>query len=118
MAGIRDKNTKPELLVRRVLHKAGYRFRLHDKKLPGKPDLVLRKYKTVIFVNGCFWHRHGCKSFKWPQSRGGFWRNKIEKNVARDCKNYSALGDLGWKVIVVWECELKNREINAEEFCI
>ena len=106
MSGIRSKDTKPELLVRRVLHRAGYRYRLHAKDLPGKPDIILRKYKTVIFVHGCFWHHHDCKNFKWPKTREDFWRKKIDGNVARDRENYSKLGALDWRVIVIWECQI------------
>jgi DNA mismatch endonuclease, patch repair protein len=107
MSGIRGKDTKPEMIVRRALHKAGFRYRLHEKKLPGKPDIVLPKYKTAIFVHGCFWHGHGCKDFKWPKSRVEFWRDKIEGNVARDRREMAALGKMGWQVLIVWECETK-----------
>ena len=107
MAGIKGKNTKPEILVRKALHAQGYRFRLHDKRLPGRPDIVLRKYKTVIFVHGCFWHKHDCKHFKWPKTRPDFWRKKIEGNVARDKRHQQELQELGWNVKVVWECELQ-----------
>lgn len=109
MAGIKGKNTKPEIVVRKALHAQGYRFRLHDKKLPGKPDIVLPKYKTVIFVHGCFWHKHDCKHFKWPKTRPEFWREKIEGNVARDKKHAEELITLGWNVKVVWECEVKDK---------
>ncbi|MCF7848531.1 MAG: very short patch repair endonuclease [Kiritimatiellales bacterium] len=109
MSKIRGKNTKPELFVRSLLHRAGYRFSLHRKELPGKPDIVLRKYKTVVFVHGCFWHRHkGCKTASMPKTNVEFWQQKFERNVSNDRKHKRDLKKLGWKVIVVWECELKN----------
>jgi len=107
MSNIRGKNTKPELLVRKYLHARGLRYRLHVKNLPGKPDLVFPKYRTVVFVHGCFWHHHaGCKYATMPSSRPGFWANKLSDNVARDQYQYAALTELGWRVFVVWECEL------------
>ncbi|MEE2565464.1 very short patch repair endonuclease [Hyphobacterium marinum] len=112
MSGIRGKDTKPEMIVRRGLHARGFRFRLHDKRLPGKPDLVLPKYRTVIFVHGCFWHRHDCKYFKWPATRPEFWHNKIRGNVERDKKHIKELDALGWQVLFVWECELKSKSPN------
>lgn len=114
MSRIRGKNTKPEELVRKYLFSQGFRYRKNDVRLPGKPDVVLPKYKTVIFVNGCFWHKHeGCKYFVWPRNNADFWKKKIESNVMRDIKNYQQLKDLGWKVFVIWECELK-RDCRAE----
>ena len=111
MSRIKNKNTKPEILVRKFLFANGFRFRLNDKKLPGKPDIVLPKYKTVIFVNGCFWHGHeNCKYFKLPGTRTEWWREKIEKNIENDLKKQSQLMDLGYKVIIVWECEIKSKE--------
>ena len=110
MSRIKGKNTKPELLLRSLLHRSGFRFRLHDKKLPGKPDIVLPRYKSVIFVNGCFWHRHpGCKYAYTPKSRQDFWFRKFEATVKRDKKKRKELKKEGWDVIVVWECELKKR---------
>lgn len=109
MSGIKGVDTKPELIIRSGLHRRGFRFRLHDKTLPGKPDLVLKKYNAVIFVNGCFWHKHDCHLFKWPKTREAFWRKKIEGNAARDEKNVQALLDAGWRVMVVWECALKGK---------
>jgi DNA mismatch endonuclease, patch repair protein len=106
MSGIRSKDTKPEMLVRRALHKAGFRYRLHDRKLPGRPDIVLPKYKTVIFVHGCFWHGHTCHKFKWPKTREEWWRKKIEGNIARDEANISKLHQMGWIVKVIWACEI------------
>lgn len=107
MSRIRGKNTKPEIAVRKMLHAAGFRFRLHVKDLPGKPDIVLPKWRTVIFVHGCFWHRHeGCKDASTPKTRTEWWLEKFEKNVANDLKKRGALEAAGWKVIVVWECEV------------
>ncbi len=109
MSRIKSKNTKPEELVRKFLFSKGLRYRKNDKRLPGHPDIVLPKYKTVILVNGCFWHGHeGCKYFVWPKSNEEFWRKKIGSNIERDEKNINMLKQLGWKVLVVWECELKN----------
>ena len=114
MSRIRNKDTKPEELVRKYLFSQGFRYRKNDARLPGKPDIVLPKYKTVIFVNGCFWHKHeGCKYFVWPKNNADFWKNKIEGNVIRDDKNYQQLKELGWKVLIIWECELK-RSCQAE----
>lgn len=109
MSQIKGKNTKPEELVRKYLFSQGFRYRKNDKRLPGSPDIVLPKYKTVIFINGCFWHGHrDCKYFVWPKSNVEFWRNKIYSNIERDIKKTKQLTKLGWKVIIVWECELKN----------
>lgn len=114
MSGIRGKDTKPEMIVRKALHRAGYRYRLHVKDLPGKPDIVLPKYKTVIFVHGCFWHRHDCEKFKWPKTRPEFWREKIEGNVERDRETVSDLEKLGWKVLLVWECEVTSSKADFD----
>lgn len=108
MSGIRGKNTKPEMIVRQGLHALGFRYRLHEKKLPGKPDLVLPKHNSVIFVHGCFWHKHDCKYFKWPQTREEFWRSKIEENVARDRTAIETLKRNGWRVAIVWECSFRH----------
>ncbi|AYZ13068.1 DNA mismatch endonuclease Vsr [Chryseobacterium arthrosphaerae] len=109
MSQIKGKNTKPEILVRKFLFANGFRYRLHDKKLQGKPDIVLRKYNTVIFVHGCFWHGHdGCKKFVIPKTRTDFWLNKINTNISNDNKNIEALKKDGWNVITIWECEIKN----------
>lgn len=108
MARIRSKDTKPEMLVRKFLFSKGLRFRVAYRKLPGSPDIVLRKYKTVVFVNGCFWHGHeGCKYYRLPKSNVGFWQNKISRNIARDTEVDAALQAEGWKVIRIWECDLK-----------
>ena len=111
MSRIKGKNTKPEETVRKYLFSQGFRYRKNDKRLPGKPDIVLPKYKTVIFVNGCFWHKHeGCKYFVWPKSNSEFWKEKIESNIVRDKKQYEELKNAGWHVIIVWECELKKKQ--------
>lgn len=111
MGRIKSKDTSPEKIVRSLLHKMGYRFRLHRKNLPGKPDIVLTKYKAVIEVRGCFWHRHkNCKETTTPKSNTEFWLEKFRKNVERDKKNKLKLKELGWKVIVIWECETKNKQ--------
>ncbi|MFT4154335.1 very short patch repair endonuclease [Parafilimonas sp.] len=108
MSRIKGKDTKPEMLVRRFLHANGFRYKLHDKTLPGKPDIVLPKYKTVIFVHGCFWHGHeGCKYYVVPKTRTEWWLNKINGNIANDAKATAALKEQGWKIISLWECELK-----------
>ncbi len=108
MSQIKGKNTKPEETVRKYLFGRGLRYRKNDKRLPGHPDIVLPKYKTVVLVNGCFWHVHeGCKCFKWPESNVEFWKNKLTENRRRDVVKIQALKELDWKVIVVWECELK-----------
>tara|TARA_R100001369_G_scaffold71344_3_gene99212 strand:- start:1406 stop:1858 length:453 start_codon:yes stop_codon:yes gene_type:complete len=110
MSGIRGKNTKPEIIVRSLLHRLGYRFRLHRKDLPGRPDVVLPKWRTVIFVNGCYWHGHeNCHLFRPPKTRTEFWINKIEGNQARDQRNYAGLTDAGWKVLVIWECAVSKK---------
>ena len=109
MSGIKSKNTKPELIIRKALFGNGFRYRLHDKKLPGKPDLVLPKYRTVIFINGCFWHGHNCHLFKWPSTRKAFWKDKIGRNQSRDALAGRQLKKFGWNVIVVWECAIKGK---------
>ena len=107
MAGIKSKNTKPELLVRRALHRRGFRFRLHQRELPGRPDIVLPRFKAAIFVNGCFWHGHCCKYFKLPATNTEFWRAKIEANQKRDGLRQAQLVDLGYRVFSVWECQTR-----------
>ncbi len=109
MASIRSKNTKPELLVRKLLHSAGLRYRLHYQKLPGKPDIVLPKHKAIILVNGCFWHGHDCHIFVPPKKNSEFWFEKINKNRSRDAKRLEQYSELGWKTLVVWECALKGK---------
>lgn len=109
MSGIRGKNTRPEILIRQMLHASGFRFRLHDRKLPGRPDIVLPKWKAVVFVHGCFWHGHNCSLFRLPTTRPEFWDSKIKQNQERDMKAVAALIDRGWRVCIVWECALKGR---------
>lgn len=114
MSMVRGKNSKPERWVRSLVFAAGYRYRLHDTKLPGKPDMVFPGRRKVIFVHGCFWHRHvGCELARMPKSRVDFWTNKLEGNRARDIRNYAALLALGWSILVVWECELRDHELVA-----
>ena len=109
MSRIRSKNTKPEMIVRSLLHRMGYRFRLHRRDLPGKPDIVLPKYRTVVFVHGCFWHQHTeCKESHVPKSNSDFWKSKLLRNVERDKRYQKNLAELGWRVLVVWECETEN----------
>lgn len=109
MAGIRGKDTKPELLIRKALHSQGFRYRLHEKKLPGKPDIVLPRYQSVIMINGCFWHQHNCHLFKWPSTRKEFWQEKISHNKIKDIENIAALENAGWRVLEIWECALKGK---------
>jgi DNA mismatch endonuclease (patch repair protein) len=109
MAAVRNKDTRPEMLVRRAAHGMGLRFRLHRKDLPGRPDLVFPKWRTVVFVNGCFWHGHqGCKRAKLPSSNVHFWRKKLLGNVQRDLRNYKELNRLGWRVCIIWQCDIKS----------
>lgn len=110
MAGIGPANTKPEMMIRRGLHALGFRYRLHAKELPGKPDLVFPVRRTVIFVHGCFWHGHDCSLFRWPATRVEFWRTKITGNIVRDQKVRGLLLEKGWRVLDVWECTLKGRD--------
>ena len=114
MSQIRSGNTKPELLVRKFLHANGFRYKLHDKTLPGKPDIVLPRYKTIIFIHGCFWHGHtNCKYFVVPQTRTQWWLDKINRNKANDAKAVKALKKAGWKIITVWECKLKQAKVET-----
>ncbi|RME09820.1 MAG: DNA mismatch endonuclease Vsr [Bacteroidetes bacterium] len=115
MAAVSGKNTKPELLIRKALHRRGFRYRLHDKNLPGKPDIVLPKYRAVIFVHGCFWHQHDCHLFKWPSTRSEFWHSKIEGNRSRDIEVVRQLKLAGWRVLTVWECAVKGKTRLPEE---
>ena len=110
MSKIRSKNTRPELALRKLLYKKGYRYRLFNKNLPGKPDIILSKYKTVIFVHGCFWHYHKeCREGRIPNTNSAYWKTKLSKNVDRDEKNKQALTDASWKVITIWECEIEKQ---------
>lgn len=110
MSGIKAKNTKPELIIRKELFRRGFRYRLHAGKLPGKPDIVLPKYRAAIFINGCFWHGHGCHLFRWPKSNIEFWREKITGNIQRDTIKSQSLLDEGWRIMTVWECALRGKE--------
>ena len=110
MSGIRGKNTKPELQIRRALHARGFRYRLHKRNLPGKPDLTLQKYNAIIFVHGCFWHLHNCHLFKWPSTRPEFWKKKISGNKIKDEENIASLKKSGWRILIIWECALKGKE--------
>ena len=109
MSHIRSKNTKPEEIVRKYLFSKGLRYRKNVKKLPGCPDIVLKKYNAVIFVNGCFWHKHDCGRFVWPSSNIEYWQRKIERNIERDQNNVKELKNIGWRVFIIWECELKKK---------
>ena len=112
MARIRGKNTRPEIAVRSLLHRAGYRFRIHVASLPGKPDIVLPRHRTIVFVHGCFWHRHkGCKVASTPKSHRKFWAEKFTRNIANDKKHNRQLRKLGWQVVTVWECQLRRPEM-------
>ena len=114
MSKISGKETKPEVLVRKYLFSKGFRFKKNDNSLPGKPDIVLPKYKSLIFINGCFWHGHNCKAGKLPDSNKDFWRRKISDNIERDQRNQDKLSNFGWNVIIVWQCHLKNKEIREK----
>lgn len=113
MSHIRSQNTKPEETVRKYLFSKGFRYRKNVRSLPGCPDIVLPKYKTVVFVNGCFWHKHNCSRFVWPSSNKEYWEPKILRNVERDKKNQVQLAELGWHVIVIWECQLKKKDLES-----
>lgn len=109
MSAIKATHTKPEILFRKALHARGYRFRLHKKELPGKPDIVLPKYRTAVFVNGCFWHKHECHLFKWPATNRKWWESKLNNTAERDADKHDKLIKAGWRVFVVWECSLRGR---------
>lgn len=109
MAGIKSKNTKPELQIREMLFSNGFRYRLHLKNIPGKPDLVLKKHNVVIFINGCFWHMHNCSLFKMPSTREEFWKNKLLYNKQNDVNNIKLLKQNNWRIIIIWECSLKGK---------
>ena len=114
MSQIKGKDTKPEMLVRKLLFAQGFRYRIHDKNLAGKPDIVLPKYKTVIFINGCFWHGHkNCKYFVIPKTRTDWWTNKINRNIKNDAANKISLKNQGWKILTIWECKLKSKFIES-----
>ncbi|WP_201204615.1 very short patch repair endonuclease [Pseudomonas sp. S37] len=107
MSGIKGKNTSPELVIRKALHARGFRFRIHTTHLPGKPDLILPKFKAAIFVHGCFWHGHDCRYFKPPKTRAEFWMGKIEKNKIRDAIQITKLNEAGWRTLIIWECAIR-----------
>lgn len=119
MSHIRSTNTKPEIIVRKYLFSQGFRYRINVKTLPGRPDIVLPKYHTVVLINGCFWHHHDCGRFVWPSSNEEYWYSKINGNVQRDKENEAKLNDLGWRVIVLWECQLKKStaESRLQKLC-
>jgi len=110
MSRIRGGDTKPEMIVRQALHARGYRFRLHRRDLPGRPDIVLPKWRTAIFVHGCFWHRHDCRYFRMPATRTLFWQEKLARNVERDRVALTALGRYGWRTLTIWECAIRGKE--------
>lgn len=112
MSHIRSKDTKPEIIVRKYLHRKGFRYRKNDSRYPGKPDIVLPKYKTAIYINGCFWHLHSCENFVWPKSNTEYWTNKLKRNQARDLNYYNQMKNMGWNVVVVWECEINDKRLN------
>lgn len=110
MSGIKGKNTKPEILIRKALFRRGFRYRLHERNIPGRPDLVLKKHNAVVFINGCFWHCHDCHLFKWPQTRTEFWSKKLDSNRLRDIRNQQQLEKDGWRILTVWECAIRGRQ--------
>ena len=120
MSGIRGKDTRPEIVLRKGLHALGFRYRLHAKDIPGKPDIVFPKYRALVVVNGCFWHGHDCRYFKWPKSNLAFWQEKITLNQQRDIRHLRKQRDLGWRVLVVWECAVRRqeREHNSDLICL
>ncbi|MTD34123.1 very short patch repair endonuclease [Paludibacterium denitrificans] len=118
MSGIKGKDTKPEIFIRKALHARGFRYRLHDKALPGKPDLVFPKYKAVVFIHGCFWHGHDCRYFKVPQTRTDFWLEKIAGNRQRDARQLAQLKQAGWRVLIVWECATRKNETLSKDMLI
>lgn len=118
MSGIKGANTNPEKQIRSMLHRNGFRFSLHRKDLPGKPDIVLPKYGAIIFVHGCFWHRHRCRLFKWPKSNPNFWRDKINSNAKRDERHVKSLLNNHWRVLTIWECALKGVDaMQSDRLC-
>jgi DNA mismatch endonuclease (patch repair protein) len=115
MSRVKGKDTQQEVEIRKRLFALGLRYRLHDKKLPGKPDLVLPRYKTVIFIHGCFWHVHDCHLFRWPTSKKAFWKKKLEGNKKRDIENIESLKKLGWRILIIWECAFRSTGRNREK---
>ncbi len=110
MSAVKGKDTKPEMLFRKLIHKAGFRYSLHNSALPGKPDLVLKKYKCAVFIHGCFWHQHGCPKSKLPQTNEEFWNEKLSKNEERDTRVVDELLDSGWRVLILWECAFQKKK--------
>lgn len=115
MSGIRGKNTIAEVEIRKRLFASGFRYRLHDTKLPGKPDIIFPRFKAVIFIHGCFWHAHNCHLFKWPSSRKEFWKKKLGGNIKRDNRNIATLKKLGWRVLIIWECAFRGQGKRREK---
>lgn len=115
MAAIKSRDTRPELQIRNALHRLGFRYKLHDKSLPGRPDLVFPRYRAVVFINGCFWHLHDCNMFRWPGTRQEFWQAKLGRNAENDARNLALLSDMGWRTATVWECALKGRNRLADQ---
>ncbi|MCA0893289.1 very short patch repair endonuclease [Microbulbifer agarilyticus] len=115
MAAIKSKDTSPELFIRRALYKRGFRYRLHYRKLPGKPDLAFPRYRALIEINGCFWHGHNCHIFKWPNTRKAFWRAKIQQNRSRDIKNKRLRSEQGWRTLTIWECAISGKTSLPDE---
>lgn len=115
MSGIRGKDTKPEWLVRRALHARGFRYRLHSRRLPGRPDIVLSRFRAVVFVHGCFWHGHDCKYFRLPSTRPEFWQDKIQRNRANDARHHETLLTAGWRIATVWECALRGLDHDVDQ---
>ena len=118
MRAIKSKNTRPEIRFRKALHREGFRYRLHSPSVPGRPDLVLRKYRAAIFVHGCFWHGHGCRNFVWPKTREEFWRSKISKSQQRDWRVKQEVLNEGWRHLVVWECSISRRDPKVLAHCV
>jgi len=118
MSKVGQKNTGPEMKLRKALHKIGLRYRLHDKMLPGSPDIVFPRFKAVLFVHGCFWHRHGCKATTTPGANADFWQKKFDENITRDRRNTKALLSIGWRVMIIWGCALKGKHANAGEVAL
>lgn len=112
MSRIKGKNTRPEEIIRQLLWGNGYRYQLHRKDLPGKPDIVFPGRRKALFIHGCFWHRHDCRYFKWPKTNAEFWKKKIEDNVTRDNRNYDLMAESGWRCLVIWECETKTKNFD------
>lgn len=118
MAAVKSRDTKPEMIVRHGLHRRGFRFRLQDRRLPGRPDLVLARYRAAIFVHGCFWHGHDCPLFRWPKSRPEFWRTKIGRNIERDGEVREAISEKGWRVLTIWECTFRGKPADAQDMAL